>query len=228
MPYPEQPFPTSQEIIAFPIIKSSGDAEDEFYIGDGVCYSTYSFETGSFLTIDRLNTNFNWGKNEKVFIEIDVGPNLGVKNAKIKNELIGDSAPENGWVNYPYFYKIEPQDDFDDKGRVTKIRDGKRQLKCYVLIGYLEDDSNKNGDLNKNEDEEGESSSEESSDDFYSPVQILRENILLIQTVVSGIPCIAPFPYFKGGLTHLSSIKEDSERNNNEDEEESSSSSSSV
>lgn len=218
MGFQEQPFPTSREIIAFPIIKSSGDAEDEFYVGDGVCYSTYSFETGSFLKIDNLNTNFNWGKNEKIFIEIDVGPNLGVKNATIKNEIIGKQAPSGGWSNYPFFYKIEPQDDFDDQGRVIKIRDGKRQSKCYVLIGYLEDDSLKNGD--------SEEESETSTDNVYNPVQILKENVLLIQTVVSGIPCLAPFPYFKGGLTHLLSIKEDSKRDDDDDNSFSSSSSS--
>jgi hypothetical protein len=218
MPYPEQPFPISRESI-FEIIKSSGAADNEFYVGNGVCYSTYSFETGSFLNIQKLNEPFNWGKNEKIFIEIDVGLNLGAKKARIKNEIVGDGAPESGWKNYPYFYKIEPQDDFDEKGKVTKIRDGKRQVKCYVLIGYLEDDNNKNGNANSDGDDD--------QDDTYVPVQILKENVLLVQSVVSGVPCLAPFPYFKGGLIHLNSILEDLQGQEDEPSEESSSSSSS-
>jgi hypothetical protein len=211
MPYPEQPFPSSLEPIAFPIIKSSGQADNEFYVGDGVCYSTYSLETGSFLNIQNLNTPFSWERDQKIYIEIDVAMNLGAKKAVIKNEFVGEAAPEDGWKNYPYFYKIEPQDDFNN-GRVTKVRDGKRQLKCYVLIGYLSDDSNKNGDGI------GGDESESSNSDAYDPVQILKENILLVPSIVSGVPCLAPFPYFKGGLTHLLAIKTDLEAGAQESE----------
>lgn len=205
MPYQEQSFASVGTPIAFPILKSDSENESEFYVGDGVCYSTYSLETGSFLNIQNLKKPFNWGKDEKIFIEIDVGLNLGIKSAKIKNEIVGEEAPDDGWKNYPYFYKIEPQDDIED-GKVKKIRDGKRQVKCYALIGYLLDDKNKNGDEKGNE--EGDDNNEEiENSDSYIPVQILKENILLVQSVVSGIPCLAPFPYFNGGLTHLLAIK---------------------
>lgn len=214
MPYQEQPFPVQTEIFPFVISYSTGEGapDNEFYVKDGVCYSTYSFETGSFINIKNLNTNFIWEKDQKIFIEIDVGTNLGVKKAVIKNELIGDDAPEGGWVNYPYFYRIEPQDEFDDKGRVVKIRDGKKQTKCYVLIGYYDDDTTKNGTIKSDEEgEENNTPKPESDPDRFIPVQILKENVLLIQTVVSGVPCLAPFPYFKGGFIHLSSIKQDLE-----------------
>jgi hypothetical protein len=216
MPYPEQPFGGLSTPIAFPITKSDGEDESEFYVGDGVCYSTYSLETGSFLNIEGLNKNFNWGKDEKIYIEIEVGLNLGIKNAKLKHAAVGEDGPDDGWRNYPYFYKIEPEDTFED-GKVTKIRDGKRQTKCYVLIGYLQDDGNKNGDEKKKDEEneeenggdgEGEGE-EENTENVYVPVQILRENVLLVQSVVSGIPCLAPFPYFIGGLTHILAIKRD-------------------
>jgi len=210
MPYPEQSFASIGTPIAFPIRKSDGEKEDEFYVGDGVCYSTYSLETGSFLNIEGLNEDFSWSKNEKIYIEIDVGLNLGPKNAKLRHAEIGDNAPDDGWKNYPYFYKIEPEDTIDENGVVKKIRDGKRQTKCYVLIGYLQDDNNKNGDL-RQDSENSEDGGNDEEDTAYAPVQILKENVLLVQSVVSGIPCLVPFPYFNGGLTHLLSIKTDME-----------------
>ena len=198
----ELTIPGSQEFIAFEIKSSraSGSKPNDYYIGDGVCYSTFSLATGSFIKISGLNTPFTWEKDEKVFIEFDVATNLGVRNARIKHEKVGTNAPTDGWTNYPYFYKIEPQDEFTN-GRVTKIRDGKRQLKAYALVGYLTNDINKNGDNNN--------SSSSSSSQLSSPIQILKENILLINSVVSGVPCTVPFPYFQGGLIHLQSIQED-------------------
>ena len=144
MPYPEQPFPTSTEPIAFPILKSTGESspDNEFYIGDGICYSTYSLETGSFVKIEGLNTDFNWDKNDKVFIEMEVGLNLSVRNAKLKIEPVGKEAPENGWGTYPAFYSIEPRD-IVSENKVIQRKEGKRQRKCYVLIGYLNNDFNK-------------------------------------------------------------------------------------
>jgi hypothetical protein len=195
MPYEELTWGYN-DLIPFAI--KPGTTEGEYSVGDGICYSTYSLETGSFLQVQDLNTTFNLDQNEKIFIEIDVGTNLGVKNAKLKHEPVGQEAPEGGWTNYPYFYKIEPQDIFEN-GKVTKFRDGKRQRKCYVLIGYLENDTNKNGDQDLNV----------KDPESLNPVQILRENVLLIQSVVSGIPCLAPFPYFMGGLTHYLTIKQD-------------------
>jgi hypothetical protein len=205
MAFPVQPLPVSNDLIPFKIQRSTEEdaGPDAFYVQNGICYSTYSFETGSFINIQGLNETFTWEQNNKLFIEIDIGLNLSVRKAVIKCEPVGTNAPENGWVNYPYFYKIEPQDEFTE-GRVTKIRDGKRQLKCYVLIGYLSNDSNKNGiQLEENEE------TTEDEDPSFIPVQILRENILLINSVVSGVPCAVPFPYFKGGLIHLNSIKND-------------------
>jgi hypothetical protein len=202
----ELTIPGIREDIAFEIVRSKeeGAKENDYFIADGVCYSTFSFETGSFLKISGLNKPFTWEKNQKVYIEIEVGTNLGVKKASIKNELVGKDAPEGGWANYPYFYKIEPQDVFstDVPRRVLRLRDGKRQLKCYALIGYLDNDEYKNGtdDIIPNS---------SSSSSVGSPVQILKENIILVPTTVSGVPCVAPFPYFMGGLTHLLTIKED-------------------
>lgn len=197
----------SQEVTPFKITKYEDESKNSFYVKPGVCYSTYSLETGSFLNIENLNSRFDWGDNQKVFIEVDVGINLGIKNAKIKIEQVGPDAPDDGWGNYPYFYKIEPQDDFDETGKVIKIRDSKKQTKCYVLIGYLKNDTLKNGTPS-----DSEENSEESNDE-YVPVQILKENVIFVQSVVSGIPCLAPFPYFRGGLTHLESINKDLQYN---------------
>jgi hypothetical protein len=196
----ERTLPGSSEQISFEIKRATGTQEEMYYVADGICYSTYSLETGSFLKIGNLNTDFKWEKDQKVFLEFSVGTNLGIRSGIIKIEKIGEDAPVGGWSNYPYFYKIEPQDEFKD-GRVVKIRDGKRQLKCYALIGYLDNDENKNGTPN--------SSNSSSSSSNPVPVQILKENIILIPTVVSGVPCAIPFPYFKGGLTHLLSVKKD-------------------
>jgi hypothetical protein len=203
MPYQDQTFGESREKISFPILPSeNSDQENQFYVGDGVCYSTYSLETGSFIKINGLNTDFSWESNAKVFLEIDVGINLSIRgnSAQLKIETVGEEAPDGGWGTYPAFYSIEPRDIIGEDGKIERRIDSKRQRKCYVLIGYLENDSNKNGDSDNKQSNSNDNENEK------VPVQILTENVILIQTVVSGVPCLAPFPYFKGGLTHLESI----------------------
>jgi hypothetical protein len=170
------------------------DAEDKYYIEPGVCFSTFSFRTGTFVPIEGMGTGqiYTLGKEDKFFIEIDVLPNLQVSEARIKCETVGN---DNSWKNYPDMIEIKPVDETDEDGKVTKLIDGKVQTKCYVLIGYRSDSSNKNGEI------------QEPETNQKTPIQILDTNFILLASVVSGVPVIFPAPYFNGQL-HVNAINE--------------------
>lgn len=198
--------------------KGDRATDKSFLVEPGVCFSRYSLDTGSFVPIQGLNQDFdNVKENDKFFIQFNLLSNLQVSGAQIKCEPIGDDAPEGGWKSYPEFYEITPQDEFDpDTGRVKKIRDGKRQTKCFALIGYQTDDTHKNsskksnssssssqGSSSTSNDPNGSSSSSKKTIDW---VQILDQNLILAATIVSGIPCVIPFPYLNAGYNHLASL----------------------
>ena len=54
--------------------------EDAYFVDKGVCFSTFSFETGSYLPIKGLGTgtSYTLGNNKKIFIQIDILPNLQI------------------------------------------------------------------------------------------------------------------------------------------------------
>jgi hypothetical protein len=175
-----------------PDSESESESKNFYFIENGVCFSSFSFDTGSFIPIQGLGSgnlcDFTEGK--KFFIDIKVLPNLQVSSAEIKCEPVGSEG--SSWVGYPNMIEIKPLDEVDDEGRVTKLIDGKTQTNCYVLIGYRADDSEKNGST----------PTETVSND---PVQILDTNIILLASVVSGVPVIFPAPYFNG-QEHINAI----------------------
>lgn len=174
-----------------------------YMVSDGVCFSTFSYGTGSFIPIKNINQKFDFKQNEKFYIDLSLSLNLQVTGAEIKcsevgpNSEFGDKNNPNTWVSYPDMMYIQPPDEFDENGRVKVLADGKRQIKCYVLIGYRQDDPFKNNatiPLNENISENS------------SPVQILNNDIILLASMYSGVPVVFPVPYFNG-LTHLESVK---------------------
>lgn len=170
-------------------------------VSDGVCFTSFSFNTGSFLPIEGLNTPLPFEKNSKVFIEINMLRNLQPSgNAVIKCEPVGPES--NSWVNYPELFEIRPQDEYDENGRVIKFVDGKSQTKCYALIGYAMDDTSKNGSSSGKDSNEGEPA---------GLVQLLNTNIILLASVVSGVGVVFAAPYFEGH-THKQSVMESEQK----------------
>lgn len=175
-------------------IKESGS----YYVESGVCFSSFSFDTGSFVPIRGLGTGFSYQleENKKLYIDMTITRNLQISGAEVKCTEVGTS---DYWKNYPNMIEIRPEDVFDENGRVTKIVDNKVQTKCYILIGYSSNDTKKNN-----------ISTEAQQPDpakVSSPVQILDTNFIMLASVVSGVPVVFPSPYFNG-LTHLRSTTE--------------------
>jgi hypothetical protein len=198
---------TPQEFnVPFEIVPWTGEGSG-YMVSDGVCFSTFSFNTGSFITIKGLNSRFDFAENEKFYIDFSVTQNLQISGAEIKCSKVGEDRENSStdrsnplvWENYPNMIYIQPEDEFDPQGRVIRITDGKRQIKCYVLIGYRSDDTSKNGS------KASESSNENKE---ASPVQILDSNLILLASMYSGVPIIFPVPYLNG-LEHLQSIREE-------------------
>jgi hypothetical protein len=198
---------TPQEFNApFEIVPWTGEGSG-YMVSDGVCFSTFSFNTGSFIPIKGLNERFDFKQNEKFYIDFSVTQNLQISGAQIRCSKVGEdrevSASDRSnplvWENYPNMIYIQPEDEFDEQGRVIRITDGKRQIKCYVLIGYRSDDTSKNGGQAA---ESAEGQNRESS-----PIQILDSNLILLASMFSGVPIIFPVPYFNGS-EHLQSVRE--------------------
>jgi hypothetical protein len=168
---------------------SRSEGSTSVIVADGVCFTSFSFNTGSFLPIEGLNTPLPFEKNSKVFIEINMLRNLQPSgSAIIKCEPVGPES--NSWTNYPELFTIRPQDEYDENGRVVKLVDGKSQTKCYALIGYAINDANKNGVENDSGEGEGE--------EAIGLIQLLNTNIILLASAVSGVAVVFPAPYFDG------------------------------
>jgi hypothetical protein len=168
-------------------------SENSYYVENGICFSNFSFDTGSFVPIEGLGTGTTYvlEDDKKFFIDISILPNLQVSGASIRCETVG--ADGDFWKNYPNMVEIKPEDEVDEDGRVVKLIDGKVQTNCYVLIGYRADDQTKNGPT---------------PNEIISrtPIQILDTNIILLASVVSGVPVIFPAPYFNG-QSHLNAVQ---------------------
>jgi hypothetical protein len=199
------------DTVPFEIVPWTGQGSG-YMVTDGVCFSTFSFDTGSFIPIENLNQRFDFKQNEKFYIDFSVSQNLQVTGAKIQCSFVGgdrevssiDRSNPIVWENYPNMIYIQPEDEFDEEGRVVRITDGKRQLRCYVLIGYRSDDTSKNGaELS----EEGRPPSLPEGGSEGVPVQILQSNLILLASMYSGVPIIFPVPYLNG-LEHLQSLQE--------------------
>jgi hypothetical protein len=192
-------FPTTSLTLSrpFEIKKAPSGAgpntDNSYYIENGICFSSFSFDTGSFVPIQGLGTGTSYvlEDDKKFFIDISILPNLQVSGASIRCETVG--ADGDFWKNYPNMIEIKPEDEVDEDGRVVKLIDGKVQTNCYVLIGYRADDQTKNGPT-------------PTETLLKNPIQILDTNIILLASVVSGVPVIFPAPYFNG-QSHLNAVQ---------------------
>jgi hypothetical protein len=170
-----------------------------YMVTNGACLSTFSFDTGTFVPIRGLNQKLNFLPNEKIYIEFTMLPNLQVSGAEIMCNAVGTV---NDWPTYPSMFQIKPEDILDSKGRVKTIVNGKRQVKCYALIAYRQDDTKKNGG-NKPAVKTVEGS---------APVQILNTDIIMLASIVSGVPVAFPSPFY-GAASHINAIEADVKAN---------------
>jgi hypothetical protein len=179
-------------------ISEGADLENSYYVEQGVCFTSFSFFTGSFVPIEGLGSGsyYSFTKDKKFFIDISVYPNLQVSGARIRCETVGPEG--DAWKGYPNMIEIQPQDEVDEEGMVTKFINNKTQTNCYVLIGYRFDDAFKNGPTPVKKPRE-------------TPVQILDTNIILLASVVSGVPVVFPMPYFNG-QAHVDAIIQKTKR----------------
>jgi hypothetical protein len=185
----------------FAIVPATG-GQSGYMVEEGHCFSTFSYGTGSMIPIDNLKKAFPFNKNEKFYIDLTILPNLQVEKAQIKCTTVGGGVsnknnPET-WSSYPDMFYIQPSDEIDEQGRVKNIAEGKKQIKCYVLIGYRQDDEQKNGPTSPSVPEDLKDSS--------NPVQILFDDIILLASMVSGVPVIFPAPYFDA-TPHVKSVR---------------------
>ena len=194
-----EPVQTFTSSPPFQIRKAVGEniGENSYYVESGVCFSSFSFDTGSFVPIRGLGTGvppYTLEDNKKLYIDMTITRNLQISGAEVKCTEVGTS---NYWKNYPNMIEIQPQDVVDANGRVTKIVDNKVQTKCYILIGYNKNDTQKNKAI--------DGGTEPNPESVSSPVQILDTNFIMLASVVSGVAVVFPSPYFNG-LTHLKSV----------------------
>jgi hypothetical protein len=175
----------------FAIVPATGGGSG-FMVEEGHCFSTFSYGTGSMIPIQNLNKSFPFEKNQKFYIDFTILPNLQVEKAEIKCTTVGEAAGDKNnpatWASYPDMFYIQPSDEIDENGRVKSLAEGKKQIKCYVLIGYRQDDEQKNGPNSPPVPETLQTSS--------NPVQILFDDIILLASMVSGVPVVFPAPYF--------------------------------
>jgi hypothetical protein len=180
--------------IPFKVVPWTGQGSG-YMVSNGVCFSSFSYNTGSFIPISGLLRQLEFKNNEKIYIEFTILPNLQVSGAQIMCNEVGTP---NDWPTYPNMFEIKPNDILDDKGRVKTIVNGKKQTKCYSLIAYRQDDEEKNGANSPTVPENASS----------VPIQILNTDIIMLASVVSGIPVIFPSPFY-GGTTHLNALQYD-------------------
>lgn len=179
------------------LIERSGD---DFFVNTGICFSTFSYGTGAFIPIKNIETPFPFKEKEKFYIKFSISPNLQVTGAEIKCQKVGTDCEDQNtcdWKDYPVMINIEPKDEFYTeehlRGRVKTIKDGKRQLSCFTLIGIRTDDK-------ISQDSSSSSSSSSANTGIVPALQILNTNIIMMASMFSGVPCVFPMPYFNGDL----------------------------
>jgi hypothetical protein len=227
MPYPKKTWNSDYLKTPFRIVSADDDSDDSYMVENGIIFSTFSFSTKTSIAINNIGTAFNFKPGYKFYIEINVDSNLQPSYAQIKCTEVNT---EDNWKYYPFNSLIEPEfteadrENFQEfpwnSGRILKLPNSRRQTKLYILIGYRLDDLNKNGNEKASEEEEEEENENENENNegneneenqSSAPIQILKENIILLGGTVDYAPGLIPVPYFYGGLTHTDSILLDTE-----------------
>jgi hypothetical protein len=191
----------------FTIAKWTGQANNDknsplFYVTRGTVLSTFSLDTGTFINIKGMENSYPFCPNCKFYIEFTVLPNLQITGAELKCTRVGSPDPNSvkdlypsNWPSYPNLLHIEPKDVYDSNGKIQILKNGKRQGKCYALIGYRSDDSEQNGQSYDPNQPGGQTQVDAGGLDFF-PIQVLQSDIIMVNVASNGTPCVVPMPYF--------------------------------
>ena len=190
-----------------------GGVKNAYYVNQGTVLSTFSYDTGTFIQIQgdgeasySCNQAFDFQANHKVYIEFTILPNLQVSGASIFCERVGNPDPNSvkelyppDWPSYPSLIHTEPKDVYDKNGKITILRNGKRQGKAYALLAYRSDDDEQNGQLGNQDGLDGNLGSQTGNTGAggFSVIQSFNSDIIMMQTSINGTPCTVPMPYLK-------------------------------
>jgi hypothetical protein len=172
-------------------------------VNNGICYSTFSYDSGSYVPITNLNKPLEIKKDYAVYLDFTILGNMQVSGASVKSSKVGqwssDAATDNPntWIDYPDFYRIRPFDQTEN-GKVINLVDGKKQQKCYLMIGKCFD--NPTNFLNKGPNYNYIQMTDSDKKTFYY-VQYVQTDLILMGSNVSGVPVVFPMPYFGGPST---------------------------
>lgn len=175
--------------------KPISDNEKGYSVNNGICYSTFSYSSGSYIPIENMNTAIEVGKDYGVYIKFGVSQNMQITGAKIISSKVGVDAQDGEWKDYPDFYKIRPFDKTKD-GKVVTIVDGKRQEEGYLMIGKCYDHLD---EFSKDYPFLAVSSLKNKWSGYF--VQYVDQNIIMMGSQISGVPVVFPMPFWGGPAT---------------------------
>ncbi|MFA5235032.1 MAG: hypothetical protein WC390_11595 [Sulfurimonas sp.] len=181
--------------IPFELTQWTGTPTGLWMVKAGTVFSTFNYGIPSYVPINGLNSGFHWGGNEKVYLDVTVSNNLQPSGVAVNISKVGvDAQGEDNepnppeWIDYPSMLRIMPKDTVNDRGIVTQVANGKRQTKCYILLGYRSDDTDIGGSgINTSPDDNAS----------FIPIQKLDTNIIMMHGNVSGVGITFPMPYFR-------------------------------
>ena len=170
--------------------------EKGYAVNDGICFSTFSYNSGSYVPIEDMNTAFSLGKDFVVYLRFGISSNMQVTGASVMAGPVGNKAiGADFWKEYPDFYRISgpPAQTKNINGQnvVISVPDGRRQDSAFLMIGKCYDSV---VDIEKNNNFIPVSSSSRQWTGFF--VQHVNSNIILMGSNVSGIPILFPMPFW--------------------------------
>lgn len=183
------------EYIPFQVVQWTGVETGLWMVQAGTCFSTFNYGIPSYLPINGLNSGFEWGGNEKVYLDFTILPNLQVSGIAVNISEVGvnadgeenESVPPE-WIDYPSMFRIMPKDTVNDDGLVTQVANGKRQTKCYLLLGVRSDDTDLGGS--------GIGTPPADNASFF-PIQKAGDNIIMMHSQCSGVGVTFPMPWWR-------------------------------
>lgn len=181
--------------IPFKILQWTGVETGLWMVQAGTNFSTFNYGIPSYIPIGGLNSGFSWEPNEKVYLDMTILPNLQVSGCSVQIAKVGvdaDGEPNEsfppGWIDYPSMLRIMPKDTVNDDGLITQVANGKRQTKCYLLLGYRSDDTDLGGSGN---------ATPPAGNGFFAPIQKAESNIIMMHGNISGVGITFPMPWFR-------------------------------
>jgi hypothetical protein len=196
-------FPSRFKVVEYPEQQSSDGGggeepkEKKWMVEDGTCFRSFSYGGGfNHVDIEGIGEPFSWGEKQKVFIEFEVTNMLQPIKGVVKFSQVGS---DDNWKDFPDMIEIEPKDETDDTGKITKRVEGKVQKKAFLLLATRSDDDlseynkKKTGEEDKEDLEEKESDGDPSS---FTPLQKCNTNVIMMISQMSGIPVVFPMPWF--------------------------------